>query len=62
MYHKSLSSPLNTYSFGAPPTPPGADPTVDSMHFISATCWKGESPTVLAANSLGMIKVMTLVE
>lgn len=31
-------------------------------HFISATCWRGEDPTLLAANSLGSIRVLQLVE
>ena len=30
--------------------------------FISATCWRGDDPILLAANSLGSIKVLQLVE
>ena len=32
----------------------------DTPHFISAVCWKSESPTMLAANSQGTIKVLVL--
>jgi E3 ubiquitin-protein ligase RFWD2 len=29
-------------------------------YFISAVCWKNDSPTMLAANSQGTIKVLVL--
>lgn len=31
-----------------------------SLYFISAVCWKSDSPTMLAANSQGTIKVLVL--
>lgn len=37
------------------------DPTA-ATQFISASCWRGDEPILLAANSLGMIKVLQLVE
>ena len=29
-------------------------------YFISAVCWKSDSPTILTANSQGTIKVLVL--
>lgn len=31
-----------------------------ASYFISAVCWKSDSPTMLAANSQGRIKVLAL--
>lgn len=39
----------------------GAD-TAAQARFISATCWRGDDPILLAANSQGSIKVLQLVE
>jgi E3 ubiquitin-protein ligase RFWD2 len=38
------------------PKPPG------QPLFVSATCWRGDEPVLLAANSTGSIKVLQLVE
>jgi E3 ubiquitin-protein ligase RFWD2 len=32
----------------------------DAARFISAVCWKGNSTEMLAANSQGQIRVLTL--
>jgi len=42
------------------PSPNADDNEDDTGHFISAVCWKSESPTMLAANSQGTTKVLEL--
>ncbi|KAJ9537770.1 hypothetical protein OSB04_030503 [Centaurea solstitialis] len=57
-YHKAISKPLTWHRFG---TPNVEDSDEDpGSYFISAVCWKSDSPTLLAANSLGTIKVLVL--
>ncbi|KAI3789456.1 hypothetical protein L2E82_02252 [Cichorium intybus] len=57
-YHKAISKPLTWHRFG---TPNVEDSDEDGgSYFISAVCWKNDSPTMLAANSLGTIKVLVL--
>ncbi|KVH93087.1 E3 ubiquitin-protein ligase COP1-like isoform X1 [Cynara cardunculus var. scolymus] len=57
-YHKAISKPLTWHRFG---TPNVEDSDEDpGSYFISAVCWKSDSPTMLAANSLGTIKVLVL--
>lgn len=55
VYHKAMSKPASWHRFGSQ-NPEDSDD--DSSHFISAVCWKSESPTMLAANSQGTIKVL----
>ncbi|XP_024399141.1 E3 ubiquitin-protein ligase COP1 isoform X2 [Physcomitrium patens] len=57
VYHKAMSKPAAWHRFGSQ-NPDDSDD--DSSHFISAVCWKSESPTMLAANSQGTIKVLVL--
>ncbi|KAG0576922.1 hypothetical protein KC19_5G118200 [Ceratodon purpureus] len=57
VYHKAMSKPASWHRFGSQ-NPEDSDD--DSAHFISAVCWKSESPTMLAANSQGTIKVLVL--
>lgn len=52
-----MSKPAAWHRFGSQ-NPDDSDD--DSSHFISAVCWKSESPTMLAANSQGTIKVLVL--
>ncbi|XP_047336623.1 E3 ubiquitin-protein ligase COP1-like isoform X2 [Impatiens glandulifera] len=61
VYHKEISSPVTRYSFGSS-TGEGSDEDTATMssYFISAVCWKGNSSTLLAANSQGMIKMLVL--
>ncbi|KAH7306604.1 hypothetical protein KP509_22G021600 [Ceratopteris richardii] len=57
VYHKAISRPAAWHKFG----PTDLDDSDDEFsHFISAVCWKNESPTMLAANSAGTIKVLVL--
>ncbi|KAK6120632.1 hypothetical protein DH2020_045627 [Rehmannia glutinosa] len=57
-YHKAISKPATWHKFGSP----DVDDTEEDAgsYFISAVCWKSESPTMLAANSKGTIKVLVL--
>ncbi|KAG6557459.1 hypothetical protein Mapa_000732 [Marchantia paleacea] len=57
VYHKAMSKPAAFHRFGSPDPEDSDD---DSSHFISAVCWKSDSPTMLAANSQGTIKVLVL--
>lgn len=59
VYHKEISRPVTRHRFGSP----DLDDADDDMasYFISAVCWKSDSPTMLTANSQGTIKVLVLV-
>ncbi|GJT41491.1 E3 ubiquitin protein ligase COP1-like protein isoform X1 [Tanacetum coccineum] len=57
-YHKAISKPLTWHRFGTPNVDDSDDDS--GSYFISAVCWKSDSPTMLAANSLGTIKVLVL--
>ncbi|XP_048327900.2 E3 ubiquitin-protein ligase COP1 [Ziziphus jujuba] len=58
VYHKEISKPVTRHRFGSP----DLDDTDDDAgsYFISAVCWKSDSPTMLTANSQGTIKVLIL--
>ncbi|KAJ9686557.1 hypothetical protein PVL29_015441 [Vitis rotundifolia] len=58
VYHKEISKPVTWHKFGSP----DVDDLDDDIgpYFISAVCWKSDSPTMLTANSQGTIKVLTL--
>ncbi|CBI41056.3 unnamed protein product, partial [Vitis vinifera] len=57
-YHKAISKPAAWHRFGSS----DLDDTDDDngSYFISAVCWKSDSPTMLTANSQGTIKVLVL--
>ncbi|EEH60667.1 uncharacterized protein MICPUCDRAFT_30693 [Micromonas pusilla CCMP1545] len=67
VYHKSFNRPILTYDFaekterrgGGGGGGGGGD---SGPLFVSATCWRGDEPVLLAANSTGSIKVLQLVE
>ncbi|XP_058110766.1 E3 ubiquitin-protein ligase COP1 [Magnolia sinica] len=58
VYHKAISKPAAWHKFGSS----DMDDTDDDggSYFISAVCWKSDSPTMLTANSQGTIKVLVL--
>ncbi|KAK9284789.1 hypothetical protein L1049_023966 [Liquidambar formosana] len=60
VYHKEISKPATWHRFGSP----DVDDTYDDAgsYFISAVCWKSDSPTILTANSQGTIKVLVLAD
>ncbi|XP_042059964.1 E3 ubiquitin-protein ligase COP1-like isoform X2 [Salvia splendens] len=58
VYHKAITKPVTWHKFGSPDV---EDVEEDAgSYFISAVCWKVGSPTILAANSRGTIKVLAL--
>lgn len=58
VYHKEISRPVTSHKFSSPNV---NDPDDDAAsYFISAVCWKSDSPTMLTANSQGTIKVLVL--
>ncbi|KAI3440906.1 uncharacterized protein J3R85_002937 [Psidium guajava] len=58
VYHKEISRHVTSHKFGSPDPD---DPDDDAgSYFISAVCWKSDSPTMLTANSQGTIKVLVL--
>ncbi|KAJ6850407.1 E3 ubiquitin-protein ligase COP1-like [Iris pallida] len=58
VYHKAISRPAASHRFGSSGL---EDPEEGAgSYFISAVCWKSDSPTMLAANSQGTIKVLVL--
>ncbi|XP_012491109.2 E3 ubiquitin-protein ligase COP1 [Gossypium raimondii] len=59
VYHKEISKPVTWHRFGSQEME-DADEDGGGSHFISAVCWKSDSPTMLTANSQGTIKVLVL--
>ncbi|XP_052202332.1 E3 ubiquitin-protein ligase COP1-like isoform X2 [Diospyros lotus] len=58
VYHKAISRPAAWHRFtSSDPNEAEDDP---GSYFISAVCWKSDSPTMLTANSQGTIKVLVL--
>ncbi|PIN09302.1 U5 snRNP-specific protein-like factor [Handroanthus impetiginosus] len=57
VYHKSISKPAAGHRFSSDSAEGDED---GSSYFISAVCWRSDSPTMLAANSQGIIKVLVL--
>ena len=57
---QAMSKPAAVHRFSCADAATGEDSDDESAHFISAVCWKSESPTMLAANSQGTIKVLAM--
>uniref|UniRef100_A0A7C9A2L8 2-alkenal reductase (NAD(P)(+)) n=1 Tax=Opuntia streptacantha TaxID=393608 RepID=A0A7C9A2L8_OPUST len=57
VYHKAISKPVARYRFS---TSELDEVDEDRGSFISAVCWKSDSPIILAANSQGSIRVLAL--
>lgn len=55
-YHKAISKPSASHKFSSDVD----ENNEDANYFISAVCWKSDSPTMLTANSQGTIKVLVL--
>ncbi|CAI9292491.1 unnamed protein product [Lactuca saligna] len=58
VYHKDISRPAAWHRFSSETNEGGGDDP--GTYFISAVCWKTDSPTMLTANSQGTIKVLVL--
>ncbi|CAA7408608.1 unnamed protein product [Spirodela intermedia] len=60
VYHKAFPMPVLSFKFNS------ADPLSgreidDSAQFISCVCWRGQSSTLVAANSTGNIKLLEMI-
>lgn len=55
---QEIQRPVTWHRFGLPEMEDAEDEA--ASHFISAVCWKSDSPTMLTANSQGTIKVLVL--
>lgn len=60
VYHKALPMPALSYKFNIT-DPLSGDEVDDSAQFISSVCWRGQSSTLVAANSTGNIKLLEMV-
>ncbi|GAB4859398.1 coatomer subunit alpha [Ancistrocladus abbreviatus] len=58
VYHKGISKPVTCHKFGSADLEYADEET--ASYFISAVCWKSDTPTLLTANSQGTIKVLVL--
>ncbi|CAN7137509.1 unnamed protein product [Brassica rapa subsp. narinosa] len=58
VYHKEITRPVTSHRFGTPEMDNAEEEA--GSYFISAVCWKSDSPTMLTANSQGTIKVLVL--
>ncbi|KAI8002007.1 E3 ubiquitin-protein ligase COP1 [Camellia lanceoleosa] len=58
VYHKAISRPAASHRFASSDLDDVDDDA--GSYFISAVCWKSDSPTMLAANSQGTIKALVL--
>ncbi|CAK9181694.1 unnamed protein product [Ilex paraguariensis] len=58
VYHKAISKTAAWHRFSSSDLDDADDN--GGSYFISAVCWKSDSPTMLAANSQGTIKVLVL--
>ncbi|MCD7453583.1 hypothetical protein HAX54_021526 [Datura stramonium] len=60
IYHKAFPMPALSFKFNCT-DPLSGDEVDDSAQFISSVCWRGQSPTLVAANSMGNIKLLEMV-
>lgn len=60
VYHKAFPMPALSFKFKNTDPLSGED-LDDSLQFISSVCWRGQSSTLVAANSMGNIKLLEMV-
>ncbi|KAK9049853.1 hypothetical protein SSX86_031178 [Deinandra increscens subsp. villosa] len=60
VYHKAFPMPALSYKFNMT-DPISGDEVSDSDQFISSVCWRTQSSTLVAANSMGNIKLLEMV-
>ncbi|KAA8523907.1 hypothetical protein F0562_010330 [Nyssa sinensis] len=60
IYHKAFPMPALAFKFNST-DPLSGDEVDDPAQFISAVCWRGQSSTLVAANSTGNIKLLEMV-
>lgn len=60
VYHKAFPMPVLSYKFNSTDSISGREAD-DAAQFISCVCWRGQSSTLVAANSSGNIKILEMV-
>ncbi|KAJ8532370.1 hypothetical protein K7X08_012293 [Anisodus acutangulus] len=60
VYHKAFPMPALSFKFNST-DPLSGDEVDDQAQFISSVCWRGQSSTLVAANSMGNIKLLEMV-
>ncbi|XP_024377593.1 protein SPA1-RELATED 4 isoform X1 [Physcomitrium patens] len=60
-YHKSLPMEMASHKFGCTDPITGREVEEDGGQFVSSVCWRGKSQTLVAANSMGNIKILEMV-
>ncbi|URD74980.1 Protein SUPPRESSOR OF PHYA-105 [Musa troglodytarum] len=60
IYHKAFPMPVLSYKFSTT-DPISGQENDDTSQFVSCVCWRGQSSTLLAANSSGNIKFLEMV-
>ncbi|KFK26218.1 protein spa1-related 3-like [Arabis alpina] len=60
VYHKAFPMPVLSYMFKTIDPVSGLE-VEDASQFISSVCWRGQSSTLVAANSTGNIKILEMV-
>ncbi|CAM8957604.1 unnamed protein product [Rhodiola kirilowii] len=59
VYHKVFPMPALSFKFNTTEPLSGQDAD-DATQFISSVCWRGQSSTLVAANSTGNIKILEM--
>ncbi|KAJ0601274.1 putative transcription factor WD40-like family [Helianthus annuus] len=60
VYHKAFPMPALSYKFNST-DPLSGDEVDDAEQFVSSVCWRNQSSTLVAANSMGDIKLLEMV-
>ncbi|KAL2245898.1 UNVERIFIED_CONTAM: Protein SPA1-RELATED 3 [Sesamum indicum] len=55
VYHKAFPMPVLSFKFNRT-----GDEVDETAQFISSVCWRGQSPALVAANSVGNIKLLEM--
>ncbi|KAL5989861.1 hypothetical protein ACLOJK_010756 [Asimina triloba] len=61
VYHKAFPMPVLSFNFGESESSCGHDEFDSGAQFISCMCWRGQSSTLVAANSSGNLKILEMV-
>ncbi|OVA06388.1 Protein kinase domain [Macleaya cordata] len=60
-YYRSLPMPITSHKFGSIDPITGQETGDDVGQFVASVCWRGKSNMVVAANSIGSIKLLEMV-
>lgn len=60
VYHKAFPMPALQFKFQNT-DPISGNEVDDAAQFVSSVCWRGQSPTLIAANSTGNVKILEMV-